>query len=44
MPLAFFVCILALQGGADLKQVQSLLGHSDPSTTMKFYAGVTDEM
>lgn len=35
---------LALQGGADLKQVQSLLGHSDPSTTMKFYAGVTDEM
>lgn len=35
---------LALQGGADLKQVQSLLGHSDPATTMKFYAGVTDEM
>lgn len=34
---------LALEGGANLKQVQSLLGHSDPSTTMTFYAGVTKE-
>ena len=34
---------LALEGGANLKQVQSLLGHSDPSTTMSFYAGVTEE-
>lgn len=33
---------LALEGGANLKDVQSLLGHSDPSTTMKFYAGVTE--
>ncbi len=34
---------LALESGADLKQVQTLLGHKDPSTTMEFYAGVTDE-
>lgn len=34
---------LALEGGANLKQVQALLGHSDPSTTMQFYAGVTEE-
>ncbi len=34
---------LALEGGADLKQVQELLGHEDPATTMAFYAGVTEE-
>ena len=34
---------LALAGGADLKQVQQLLGHKDPTTTMQFYAGVTEE-
>ena len=34
---------LALESGADLKQVQTLLGHKDPSTTIEFYAGVTDE-
>lgn len=34
---------LALEGGASLKQVQELLGHADPSTTMSFYAGVTEE-
>ena len=34
---------LALESGADLKQVQELLGHKDPATTMQFYAGVTDE-
>lgn len=34
---------LALESGADLKQVQELLGHKDASTTMTFYAGVTDE-
>ena len=34
---------LALESGADLKQVQELLGHKDPSTTMGFYTGVTEE-
>lgn len=34
---------LALESGANLKQVQQLLGHADPSTTMGFYAGVTEE-
>ena len=34
---------LALEGGADLKQVQELLGHKDAATTMDFYAGLTDE-
>ena len=34
---------LALEAGADVKQIQMLLGHSDPSTTLKFYASVTEE-
>ena len=34
---------LALESGADLKQVQELLGHKDAATTMQFYTGVTDE-
>ena len=34
---------LALESGADLKQVQELLGHKDPTTTMQFYTGVTEE-
>lgn len=34
---------LALESGANLKDVQQLLGHTDPSTTLKFYAGVTEE-
>ena len=33
---------LALESGANLKDVQTLLGHKDASTTMKFYAGVTE--
>ena len=34
---------LALESGSDIKQVQELLGHKDPATTMQFYAGVTEE-
>lgn len=34
---------LALESGADLKQVQQLLGHRNPGTTMEFYTGVTEE-
>lgn len=34
---------LALEAGANLKEVQQLLGHTDPGTTMAFYTGVTEE-
>lgn len=34
---------LALESGANMKDVQVLMGHKDPSTTMSFYAGVTEE-
>ena len=34
---------LALESGANLKEVQELMGHSNPATTMKYYSGVTDE-
>lgn len=34
---------LAIEAGATLKQVQEMLGHKHPSTTMAFYAGVTEE-
>lgn len=37
------VATLSIESGSNLKQVQTLLGHSDPGTTMKFYAGVTEE-
>lgn len=34
---------LALESGANLKEVQQFLGHADPATTMAFYTGVTEE-
>lgn len=34
---------LALMSGASLKDVQALLGHADPATTLQFYVGVTEE-
>lgn len=34
---------LALEAGASLKEIQVLLGHSDPATTMRFYAGITEQ-
>ena len=34
---------LAIEGGASMKEVQELLGHSNPSTTMGFYVGLTEQ-
>lgn len=34
---------LWLEGGATLKDVQTMLGHADASTTMDFYVGVNEE-
>ncbi len=34
---------LMLASGATIKDVQDTLGHADPSTTLKFYAGTTPE-
>lgn len=34
---------LALESGANLKEIQQLLGHADPKTTMAFYSGLTEE-
>ena len=35
---------LMLASGASVKEVQDFLGHSDPATTLKFYAGTTPDM
>lgn len=35
---------LALEAGANLKQVQTLLRHKDPATTLQYYAGVSEEI
>lgn len=34
---------LAIQSGANVKEIQLLLGHKDPSTTLKFYTGITEQ-
>ena len=34
---------LAIESGANIKQVQKLLGHKDAATTLKFYTGITDK-
>lgn len=34
---------LAIQSGADVKDVQALLGHKDPAMTLAFYVGYNDE-
>ncbi len=33
---------LAIESGAGVKEIQSLLGHKDPSVTLKFYAALTE--
>ena len=34
---------LAIQSGANVKQIQQLLGHKDATTTLKFYTGITEK-
>ncbi len=34
---------LLLQSGATIKETQTILGHADASTTLKFYVGVDNE-
>ena len=34
---------LALLAGSNMREVQELLGHADPETTMAFYTGITKE-
>lgn len=34
---------LAIESGASMKEVQELLGHANPATTMGFYVGLTKE-
>lgn len=34
---------LAIQSGANVKEVQKLLGHRNPATTLKFYAGISEK-
>ena len=34
---------IAIQSGANVKQIQMLLGHRDAATTLKFYTGITEQ-
>ena len=34
---------LAIQSGANVKQIQQILGHKDATTTLKFYTGITEK-
>lgn len=34
---------LALESGSDLKDIQELMGHKDATTTMQFYAGISEK-
>lgn len=34
---------LAIENGANVKEIQKLLGHKDAATTLKFYTGVTEK-
>lgn len=34
---------LSLESGANIKQIQTILGHKDVSTTLSFYAGISQE-
>ena len=34
---------LAIQSGANVKEIQKLLGHKDAATTLKFYAGISEK-
>ena len=35
---------LAIQGAANVKEIQALLGHRDAATTLRFYAGISEKM
>lgn len=34
---------LAIESGANVKQIQALLGHKDPALSLKFYVGITEK-
>ena len=34
---------LAIESGANVKQIQALLGHKDPAVSLKFYVGITEK-
>lgn len=34
---------LAIESGASVKEIQAMYGHKDPSVTLKFYVGITEQ-